>query len=189
MDTLPIKPFATPGDWEEWLKKHHKDSKGIWMQYYKKASGHPTITYAQALDVALCYGWIDSQAKSYDEVSYLQKFTPRGKRSIWSQINTKHVERLIGEGKMHTAGLAAVEAAKADGRWDKAYSSPKDMKVPEDFLAALAKSKKAEAFFNTLSKTNTYAIAWRLATAKMPETRARRMKLILEMLERGEKFH
>jgi uncharacterized protein YdeI (YjbR/CyaY-like superfamily) len=186
---LPIIPFATAEKWEAWLEENHATAPGVWMQFYKKNSGVPSINWTEAVQGALCYGWIDSQAKKYDDKSYLQKFTPRGPRSIWSKINTEHVARLIELGKMKPAGLAAVESAKADGRWQKAYDSPANMKVPEDFLKELSKNKKAKAFFETLNKTNTYAIAWRLQTAKKPETRERRMKLLLEMLEKGEKLH
>ncbi|MBP6942735.1 MAG: YdeI/OmpD-associated family protein [Candidatus Buchananbacteria bacterium] len=186
---LPIKAFKTPQLWEQWLKLHHAKSTGVWIRFYKKASGGKSMYYAEALDVALCYGWIDSQAKTHDEKSYIQRFTPRGPRSIWSKINIGHVERLIKSRKMRVAGLRAIAAAKADGRWDRAYDSPKSMTVPADFLKVLKQNKAAAQFFKTLNKTNTYAIAWRLQTAKKPETRERRMRIILEMLARGEKFH
>jgi uncharacterized protein YdeI (YjbR/CyaY-like superfamily) len=186
---FPIVPFSSGKEWEAWLEKNHKTASGVWMQFYKKASGIPTISWAEAVPIALCYGWIDSQAKKYDDQSYLQKFTPRGPKSIWSKINTEHVERLIKQGKMKPAGLMTVEAAKADGRWQQAYDSPKNMTVPDTFLKLLDENKKAKEFFATLNKANTYAIAWRLQTAKKPETRERRMKQLLEMLERGEKLH
>lgn len=186
---LIIKPFISQESWEDWLAKHHASEKGIWLQFYKKKSGKPTVTYARALEVALCYGWIDSQVKSLNEEAYIQKFTPRGSRSIWSKINVGHIARLIKEGKMKPAGLAAVTVAKKDGRWEKAYDSPKNMTIPEDFVKELSKHKRAETFFTTLTKTNRYAIAWRLQTAKKPETRARRMQAIIEMLEKGEKIH
>jgi uncharacterized protein YdeI (YjbR/CyaY-like superfamily) len=141
------------------------------------------------LDQALCYGWIDGQKKAYDEYSWLQKFTPRRAQSGWSKINTEHAERLIKNGQMQQAGLEAVEAAKADGRWQTAYDSPRNASVPEDFLKALAKNKKAKAFFETLNKANIYSIVYRLQTAKKPETREKRMQLILAMMDRGEKFH
>jgi len=185
----PILSFQTQKKWRDWLHKNHKKSSGIWLRIYKKDSGVKTVTYAQALDEALCYGWIDGQRNKYDEQSYLQKFTPRRKKSIWSKRNTEHIERLTKEGKMHPAGLAEVEAAKADGRWEKAYDSPAAMDIPDDFLKALEKKPKAHAFFKTLNKTNLYSIAWRLQTAKKPETRERRMKAILGMLEEGKKFH
>ena len=155
----------------------------------KKATGKPSVNYGAALDEALCYGWIDGQKNKYDNESYLQKFTPRRPRSIWSKRNIEHIERLEKEGKMRSAGRKAVEAAKSDGRWERAYDSPKNMEVPEDFIAELSKNKKALAFFESLNKTNRFAIAWRLQTAKKPETRERRKKVMLEMMERGEKFH
>lgn len=186
---FPILPFATAKAWEMWLKKHHAQQPGIWIQFYKKASGVQTITYKEALDVALCYGWIDSLVNKYDAQSYIQKFTPRGPRSIWSQVNTEHVARLIKEGKMTPAGLEKVEAAKQDGRWARAYASPKNVAMPEDFNAALSKNKKAKAFFETLNKANTYGIITRLHFLKRPETRARRIAEFIAMLERGEKLH
>ena len=156
---------------------------------FKKDSGVKSVTYDEALDVALCYGWIDGQKNKHDARSWVQKFTPRRARSIWSKRNVEHVERLIAEGKMTAAGWVQIEAAKADGRWTRAYDAAKDMKVPEDFLKELSKNKKAKAFFDTLNKANTYAIAWRLQTAKKPETRERRMNALLEMMKKGEKLH
>ena len=186
---LPILAFEAPDMWEQWLDQHHAASNGIWMRFFKKGSEVASLTFAEALDGALCYGWIDGQAKKYDDKSWLQKFTPRRPRSLWSKRNREHIERLIQAGRMQPAGLEQVEMAKADGRWEKAYDAPSTMQVPEDFLQALAKNEKAKAFFETLNKTNTYAIAWRLQTAKRPETRARRMQAILEMLENGKKFY
>lgn len=186
---LPIQFFPSPKGWETWLSKHHEASKGVWLRFYKKASGKKSLTYAEALDVALCYGWIDGQSKKADEESWLQKFTPRRPKSIWSKRNREYIERLQKAGRMKPAGLQEVEKAKADGRWDQAYDSPANMEMPEDFLQKLSKDKSAQAFFNTLNKTNKYAIGWRLQTAKKPETREKRMKNILEMLSRGEKFH
>ena len=185
----PIKSFRSPQKWETWLAANHASVDGVWLRFFKKDSGKATLTYAEALDVALCYGWIDGQKDKYDVESWLQKFTPRRAKSIWSKRNREHVARLIEENRMQPAGLREVEAAKADGRWDQAYDSPANMEVPEDFLHAVSKDKDAEAFFKTLNKANTYAIAWRLQTAKKPETRARRMGVILDMLARGEKFH
>jgi uncharacterized protein YdeI (YjbR/CyaY-like superfamily) len=185
----PIKAFRSSEAFQAWLATNHAKSDGIWLQIFKKGSNTKTITYAEALDIALCYGWIDGQKKKYDESSWLQKFTPRRSKSIWSKRNKENAARLIKAGKMKPAGLKEIERAKADGRWDRAYDSPSNMKVPEDFLRALAKNKKAEAFFKTLNKANTYAIAWRLQTAKKPETRDKRMKTLLEMMERGEKLH
>jgi uncharacterized protein YdeI (YjbR/CyaY-like superfamily) len=186
---LPILTFTSSEDFTSWLAKHHKVSSGIWIRLFKIKSGVPTITYAEALDVALCYGWIDGQKKAYDTESWLQKFTPRRRKSIWSKRNREHVERLDKSGMMKAAGIKEVEAAKADGRWEQAYESSGNMTVPPDFLNELAKNKKAEAFFKTLNKTNIYSIVWRLQTAKKSETRNKRMKAILEMLKKGEKFH
>ena len=186
---LPIIPFETAQEWRSWLSKNHQNENGLWLKFYKKNSGYPTVTYKEAVDEALCFGWIDGQSQSLDELAYLQRFTPRRAKSIWSKINTEHVARLVKEGKMDPAGLAQVEAAKKDGRWQKAYSSPANMKIPDDFLKELEKQPKAKAFFKTLSKTNLYAIGYRLETAKKPETRERRMKIILEMLNNEEKFH
>ncbi len=181
--------FASPKEFEAWMKQNHSKVRGLWVQLYKKDSGEKTITYAEALDVALCYGWIDSQKKSNDEKSYLQKFTPRRTNSLWSKVNRKHVERLIQEKRMQPSGVAEVEAAQKDGRWEKAYDSSRTTEMPEDLLARLKKDKKAHAFFKTLTKANIYAITWRLQTAKKPETREKRMETILEMLRNGQTFH
>ena len=186
---LPILTFTSAEAFASWLAKHHKASSGLWMRLFKVKSGVPTVSYAEALDAALCYGWIDGQKKAYDTESWLQKFTPRRPKSLWSKRNREHVERLDKSGMMKAAGIEEVKAAKADGRWEKAYDSPGNMVVPTDFLNELAKDKKAEAFFKTLNKTNIYSIVWRLQTAKKTETRDKRMKAILEMLRKGEKFH
>ena len=186
---LEIIHFKTQKELERWLHKNQKKSKGIWLHFFKKNSGVKSIGWQDAVEAGLCYGWIDGQANGYDEQSWLQRFTPRRAKSSWSKKNTEHAERLIKLGRMKPAGLAEVEKAKADGRWDKAYDSPINMKAPEDLLKALEKNKKAKAFFESLNKTNKYAINWRLQTAKKPETRAKRMKMILEMLKKGEKFH
>jgi uncharacterized protein YdeI (YjbR/CyaY-like superfamily) len=186
---LPIVSFVSPGEWALWLAQNHNVAHGVWLRFYKKGSGVPSITYPEALDEALCYGWIDGQLKPLDAGSYLQKFTPRRARSIWSKRNVDHIARLEKEGRMQPSGLKEVDAAKADGRWDKAYDSPSAMTMPYDFLQELSKNKQANAFFESLNKANKYAIAWRLHTAKKPETREKRMKTILEMLEKGEKFH
>ena len=186
---LPVIPLQSQEEWEEWLAGNHTTANGVWLQFFKKASGKKTITHAEALDEALCYGWIDGQSKSYDDESWLQKFTPRRARSVWSKVNIQNVERLIQAGKMKPAGLQPIEAAKLDGRWERAYDSPSNATVPDDFLQELEKDNKAKAFFDTLNKANTYAIIYRLQTAKKPETRERRMRAILEMLSKGEKFH
>ena len=186
---LPVITLKSQEEWELWLVDNHASSTGLWLRFFKKASGKKSLTYAEAVEEALCYGWIDGQSKSYDSESWLQKFTPRRARSIWSKINIQRIERLIEAGKMKPAGLQQVEAAKLDGRWERAYDSPSSATVPDDFLQELAKDEKARAFFETLNKANTYAIVWRLQTAKKPETREKRLKAILEMLAKGEKFH
>jgi uncharacterized protein YdeI (YjbR/CyaY-like superfamily) len=156
---------------------------------FKKGSGETSITYAEALDQALCHGWIDGQLKRGDAKSYLRKFTPRRPRSAWSRINTGHIERLTKAGLMHAAGMAAVEAAKADGRWARAYDSPKNARTPEDLLRALVKNKKAAAFYQSLDRVNLYAIAYRLQTARTPAIREKRLRQILEMMKLGKTFH
>ena len=186
---LPVIPFVSAAIWEQWLEQNHIISKGIWLQFYKKGSGIASVTYAEALDVALCYGWIDAQLKSIDELCYKQRFTPRRPKSIWSKRNIEHIARLTAEARMKPAGLKQVEAAKADGRWEQAYDSPRSMTLSPDFVLELQKDKKALMFYESLSKTNKYAIAWRIQTAKRPETREKRVKEILEMLARQEKFH
>lgn len=188
-DNVPVVPFATQALWEQWLAQHHAAAHGIWIQFFKKASGMATVTYAEALDVALCYGWIDGQLKPMDAVSYKQYFTPRRPRSIWSKRNVAHVARLMAEGRMQPAGIAQVEAAKTDGRWEAAYDSPANLSVPDDFMAELTKHPGALAFYASLSRTNKYAISWRLQTAKRPETREKRKQEILEMLRNAQKFH
>jgi uncharacterized protein YdeI (YjbR/CyaY-like superfamily) len=186
---IPILGFTSDKEWELWIGKNHANSNGLWLKIFKKDSGSKTVTYAEALNVALCYGWIDGQKKSNDAQSYLQKFTPRRAKSIWSKVNTEHIERLTKAGKMKPAGIKVVEEAKADGRWQKAYSSASKMTIPKDFLKELSKNKKAEAFFKTLNKTNLFSIGFRLQTAKTEETRLKRMKLILDMMKKGTKFH
>ncbi len=175
--------------WQAWLRLNHARSSGAWLLLQKKVSAKKSLTYAEALDVALCHGWIDGQKRSYNENSWLQRFTPRRRRSGWSKRNTEHAERLMRAGKMKKAGLAQIEAAKKDGRWKAAYDSQSTASIPKDFLKALKRNKKAEAFFNSLNKTNLYSIAYRLQTAKTPETREKRMRTILQMMAKGEKFH
>jgi len=184
-----ILAFDSPRTWEAWLAKHHAASSGIWLRIYKKASGKASVTYTEALDAALCYGWIDSQKRPKDALSWLQRFGPRRAKSGWSRINTLNAERLIKAGRMKPAGLKEVVAAKEDGRWQRAYDSPGAAVIPADFLKELSKNRKAQSFFEGLNKANTYAIAYRLQTAKRPETRQKRMLFILAMLARGEKFH
>jgi uncharacterized protein YdeI (YjbR/CyaY-like superfamily) len=186
METLS---FPTQRDFRKWLSKNHSKVDGIWLQVFKKDSGVLSVSYAAALDEALCFGWIDGQKKPLDEKSWLQKFTPRRARSGWSKVNTQHAERLIQAKKMAAAGMAEIERAKADGRWDAAYDRFADSVIPDDFLAAVAKNKKAQAFFETLNKTNRFSISYRLQTAKREETRQKRINEIVAMLARGEKFH
>lgn len=187
-NTIPTIEFETAASFEAWLETHHHNTSGLWIKLFKKDSGKKTISYGEALDVALCFGWIDGQKQAYDEKAWLQKFCPRRAKSTWSKVNIGHVERLINEGKMRPAGSVAVEKAKADGRWDKAYDSPSKMTIPDDFLIELRKNKKAEAFYKTLNKTNLFSIGYRLQTAKKHATREKRMKDIIEKLSKGEKL-
>ena len=188
-DDKPIVEFRKQSDWTKWLEKSHAKSSGVWLRMAKKDSGLKSINHDEALDVALCYGWIDGQARSEGATTWLQKFTPRGKRSIWSKKNRDNVQRLIESGDMRDAGLAEVERAKKDGRWDAAYDSPKTIEVPDDLKAALNKNKKAKALFEKLDSRNRYAILFRTHNAKRAETRAKRIKQFVEMLERGEKIY
>lgn len=186
---LPVYLFESAKEWEDWLHEHHDNIPAIWMKFAKKNTGATTVSYDEALQVALCYGWIDGLINKYDETYYVTRFTPRKSTSVWSKSNRALIERLIVEEKMQPSGLAIVEAAKANGRWQSAYDASKDMQIPEDFLKELAKDKKAEEFFRSLNRANTYAIAWRLQTSKTPEIRAKRMKNLVSMMKRGEKLH
>jgi uncharacterized protein YdeI (YjbR/CyaY-like superfamily) len=185
----PIVLFADRTAFREWLSAHHALQPGLWLQIAKVASALQSVTYDEALDLALCYGWIDGQKRSYGAESFLQKFTPRQKRSPWSKRNRERVERLTAAGEMHSAGLAAVQAAKADGRWDRAYDSPGTVTVPPDLQAALDDHPEARAFFETLKGTNRYSILYRIQTAVKPETRARRIAEFVAMLQRRETLH
>jgi uncharacterized protein YdeI (YjbR/CyaY-like superfamily) len=187
-DGKPDIAFPTPKLFANWLRKHHVDHEGVWIQFFKVASGYPSITYAQALDVALCYGWIDGPVRKGNDVCWIHKFTPRGKRSVWSQVNRKHIERLTQAGLMQPAGLAAVELAKSDGRWDAAYASSSTFEESAEFLAALAKSKKASKFYATLTRAQRYTFYYRLHNVKKAETKRRRIAEFIAMLERGETF-
>ena len=192
MDTksgLPVLPFASPATFRAWLEEHHATSKGIWLKIAKKGSGVPTVTYAEALDEALCYGWIDGQKGALDEVFFLQRFTPRGPRSKWSKINVDKADALAAAGRMRAAGRAEVEKAKADGRWEAAYDPQSKATVPEDFQAALDANPQAAKFFATLTGANRYAVLYRIHEAKKPETRAKRIEKFVGMLERGETVH
>ncbi len=186
---MKILSFSSAPELRAWLAENHGRSDGIRLRIYKKESGTANVSYAEALDQALCYGWIDGQKLPGDKQSWLQTFAPRRPKSAWSKKNTEHAERLIGSGEMSAAGLKEVNAAKADGRWRAAYDSFGTAAIPEDFLKRLAANKKAKAFFATLNKTNLYSIAYRLQTAKKPETRDKRIQAIIEKLARGEKFH
>jgi uncharacterized protein YdeI (YjbR/CyaY-like superfamily) len=182
-------PFTSRKEWEAWLRKNHTKSDGVWVKFAKKKSGIPTVTYEEALEVALCYGWIDGQSKGLDESYHVQRFTPRRPRSVWSRLNRERAIRLIDEGKMKPAGLREVERAKADGRWDAAYEPPSTSTVPDDLARALERNAKARKLFETLDSRNRYAILHRLATAKRPETRTRRLEQFVAMLAKGEKLY
>jgi len=186
---LPVISFESKKKWADWLARQHDKSAGVWLKLAKKESGIPSVTYEEALDVALCYGWIDGQKKGYDDKYWLQKFTPRRPKSIWSKINTEKAERLIASGEMKPAGLKAIEAARRDGRWEAAYASQKNISIPDDFQAALDTNNKAKDFFSTLKSAERYSILFRIQTAKKPETRAKRIQQFVEMLERNEKIH
>lgn len=186
---LPIHAFATPRAFERWLEKNHESVPAIALRIGKKGSGIRSVTYAEALDVALCFGWIDGQSKSEGSETYLQRFGKRKPRSLWSKVNRGHIERLTAAGKMRPAGLAEVERAKADGRWDAAYSSPGKATVPDDFARALAKDRRAKKAFEALDAQNRFAILHRLEIAKRADTRARRIAGFVDMLARGGKIH
>ena len=188
-DGKPILSFASPEEWEAWLEQEHATSDGVWIKFAKKGSGVASVVYADAVEAGLCYGWIDSQALSLDERFYLQKFTPRRARSKWSRVNRDKVEELTRQGRMRPAGLAEVERAKGDGRWEAAYSSPANATVPDDLQRALDANPTAAEFFATLNKSNRFAIVYQLEEAKKPETRTRRLQKFVAMLERGEKLY
>ena len=179
--------FASAADYEEWLEREHASSDGIWVEFAKKGNPTPSVTYLEAVEVALCFGWIDGQVKRSEEDGwYRQRFTPRRRRSKWSEINVGRAEALIAAGRMRPAGLAEVERAKADGRWDEAYASPSRMTVPDDLRRALDANPRAAENFAKLNATNRYAILYQVHDAKRPETRARRIERFVAMLERGE---
>jgi uncharacterized protein YdeI (YjbR/CyaY-like superfamily) len=189
-DEFQTLTFPTQAKFRAWLEKNHAKEPGLWIKYAKKGSGIKTMVYAEAVEVALCYGWIDGKVRTVDESYYVQRFTPRRKQSNWSRINRDKAEALIAAGKMKPAGLAEVERAKADGRWDAAYESAANMPVPDDFLSALEKKPKALKFFEEeLNKTNRYAILYQINDAKKPETRARRIAKFVEMMQKGEKLY
>ena len=181
--------FKNARAFETWLKKHHARSDGLWLQIAKKGAAEPSVTYLEAVEIALCWGWIDGQKKGLDDQHFLQRFTPRRARSIWSKINVDKVAALIEAGRMQPAGQAQIDAAKADGRWDQAYDSARTSAMPDDLQAALAATPAAEAFFATVNASNRYAVLWRVQTAVKPETRAKRIAQLVEMLARGEVVH
>jgi uncharacterized protein YdeI (YjbR/CyaY-like superfamily) len=186
---MSVVDVASARDWERWLERNHANvPEGVWLRLRRKGQAGSTLVYAQAVEVALCFGWIDGQSKRLDDISRVQRFTPRRARSAWSKLNTERAERLIAEGRMRPAGLREVETAREDGRWQRAYDPPSKAEIPKDFLLELRKHKKAAAFFETLNKRNTYSVVYRLQTAKTPETRAKRMRAMIEMFDRGEKF-
>jgi uncharacterized protein YdeI (YjbR/CyaY-like superfamily) len=186
---LPVLEFKTPAAWEAWLAKHGGASAGVWLRLAKKSASFQSVSYAEALDVALCYGWIDGQKKADDEDAWRQRFTPRGPKSIWSKINRAKALALIKEGRMQAAGLAAIERAKANGQWEAAYDGQRTATLPADLAAALDQCPKAKAFFATLDSRNRYAILFRLQSAKKPETRAKRLDQFVGLLEKGEKLY
>jgi len=185
----PRHTFATQSEWEAWLEGHGGTSPGVWLRLARKSSEQPTVTYAQALETALCHGWIDGQKQSEDQHYWLQRFTPRTARSIWSKINKEKAEALIAAERMRPAGLAAVERAKLNGRWDAAYASASTSTVPDDLQQALDANPNAKAFFATLNSQNRYAILFRIQNVKKAETRARKIAQFIEMLSNGEKIH
>nr|HET6903291.1 YdeI/OmpD-associated family protein [Ktedonobacteraceae bacterium] len=188
-DSLPIVACETQQDWEKWLTEHHTNAEGVWLKLAKKGTGIPSINYAEALDIALCYGWIDGQKASFDDTYWLQKFTPRRSKSIWSKVNCDKAMALIAEGRMQPAGIRQVELAKADGRWDVAYESQGKITIPPDFQSELDKNQQAKDFFSTLDSANRYAILFRIQTAKKPATRSARITRFIEMLANSQKIH
>jgi uncharacterized protein YdeI (YjbR/CyaY-like superfamily) len=185
----PTLTIATQENWEAWLEQNGGASSGVWLRLAKKGAEHPTVSYADALESALCFGWIDGQKRADDEHYWLQRFTPRTARSIWSQNNKAKAEALVASGRMRLAGMQELDRAKQDGRWDAAYSSASKATVPDDFQAALDANKKAKAFFATLNSQNRYAVLFRIQNVKKPETRARKIAKFVEMLSNGEKLH
>jgi len=187
--TEAIRLFATQDDWATWLEKNHRKSEGQWLRLAKKDSGLRSVTYGEALEIALCYGWIDGQKRGESEKAWLQRFLPRTAKSIWSKINREKASALIACGRMKAAGLEAVAYAKKDGKWDAAYDSPRGAKVPADFQAALDGNVRAHEFFCRLDGANRYAVLFRIQTVKKAETRARKICEFVEMLERNEMIH
>jgi len=181
--------FKNAKAFEAWLKKHHATSRGLWLKIAKRGADEASVTYLEAVDIALCWGWIDSQKKALDEQHFLQRFTPRRPRSVWSKVNVEKVAALTQAGRMQAPGLAQVEAAQTDGRWAQAYDGARTAEVPADLIAALDAAPKAKAFFATVNAANRYAVLWRIQTAVKAETRARRIAQLVDMLGRGEAIH
>ena len=188
-DKLPVMSFETQRDWETWLKEHHTDTKGIWLKIAKKETRILSLSYSEALESALCYGWIDGQKASFDDQYWLQKFTPRGPKSIWSQVNRDKATALLAEGRMQPGGLRQVELAKSNGRWEAAYESQSKVTIPADFQRELDTNQKAKDFFSTLDSRNRYAILFRIQTAKRPETRSARIQKFIEMLAQQQRIY
>lgn len=184
-----VREFVDADAFYDWLSRHHDQQDEVWIKIHKLASGLPSITPVQAIDVVLCWGWIDGVKKSFDAQSYLQRYTPRTKKSIWSQINVANVARLIEEGRMTSHGLREVEAAKADGRWDRAYGSGKGMKIPDDLQAAINASPEAKAMLGRLTEQNRFALAFRTHNMKTPAGRQKKIETFVAMLERGETIY
>jgi uncharacterized protein YdeI (YjbR/CyaY-like superfamily) len=185
----PIRLFATQAAWETWLEKNHRNTRALWLRLAKKGSDLRTLTYREALEGALCYGWIDGQKRAESEQAWLQRFLPRSARSIWSKINRDKAAALITDKRMTDAGLESIEAAKKAGSWDAAYDSPKGAKVPKDFESALDANPRAREFFESLDSVNRYAMLFRIQTVKKAETRNRKIREFIEMLERNERLH
>lgn len=186
---LEKRLFKNQAAWHAWLEKHHAEPDGMWLQIAKKGSGIASVTYPEALDVALCFGWIDGQVLPHDEKCFLRKFTPRRGKSLWSKINRTKAEALIRAGRMHAAGQRAIDEAQADGRWDTAYDASRSATIHPDLQAALDKNKAAAAFFAKLDRTNRYSVLYRVQTARSPELRARRIAGIIAMLKEKKVFH
>jgi uncharacterized protein YdeI (YjbR/CyaY-like superfamily) len=188
-DSLPIISFATWQDWETWLKEHHTHTRGVWLKIAKKETGIASVSYSEALNSALCYGWIDGQKASCDDQYWLQKFTPRRPKSIWSKVNCDKATALLASDRMQPAGIQQMELAKADGRWEAAYDSQSKITIPDDFQRELDKNQQAKEFFHTLNSVNRYAILFRIQTAKKPETRSARITKFIEMLSNNQKIY
>ncbi len=186
---LVVLSFETAGDWETWLDSHHASADGVWLKFAKKDSSIPSVSFPDALLLAMCYGWIDSRREPFDGIYYLQKYTPRRPKSRWSKLNRERAEELIAAGRMQPAGLREVEAARADGRWDAAYEPQSRIAIPEDLQAELDRNLDAQEFFATLNSANRYAFLYRIQSAKKPETRAARIAKFVEMLANGDKIY